>query len=71
MRCDDERDYVLKGSQNGRKLVADHVVGRLGQLLGAPVGDTSFATIPDELIAIEPQLADVGAGICHATLWVP
>jgi hypothetical protein len=71
MRCDDNRDYVLKGSHNGRRLVADHFVGRLGQLMGAPVGQIVFGFIPSELIALEPQLADVGAGICHATLWVP
>jgi len=71
MRCDDNCDYVLKGSHNGRTLVADHVVGRLGQLLGAPVGQVCFAMITAELKAMEPQLSDVGPGVCHATLWVP
>jgi len=71
VRCDDDGDYVLKGSHNGRSLVADHVVGRLGQLLGAPVGQVGFGVIPAELKAIEPQLSDVGTGLCHATRWVP
>ena len=56
VRCDDNSDYMLKGSHNGRSLVSDHVVGRLGQLLGAPVGHVSFAIISAELKAIEPQL---------------
>ena len=43
----------------------------MGQLLGAPVGQTCFSIIPPELKSIEPQLSDVAAGIGHATLWVP
>jgi len=46
-------------------------VGRLGQLLGAAVGQSRFASIRPELKAIELQLSDVSAGICHATNWVP
>lgn len=42
---DDGRTYVVKGSQNKRMIVAEHVVGRLGQLLGAPVGEVAFANI--------------------------
>jgi hypothetical protein len=71
MQCDDGLEYVLKGSHNGRTLIAEHVVARLGQLISAPVGHVSFAVIAPELKAAEPQLADVGTGICHATEWVP
>ena len=69
--CSDGKKYVIKGSHNGRQLVPDHIVGRIGQLLGAPVGEVCFSNIPDELKAVEPQLSDVGSGICHATLWLP
>jgi hypothetical protein len=69
--CDDGARWVIKGSHNGRSLVADNVVGRLGQLLGAPVGDVGFVDIPDALKAIEPLLADVGTGIGHATSFLP
>lgn len=69
--CSDNTKRVIKGVHNGRQLVPDHVVGRLGQLLGAPVGDVGFAIIPDELKRMEPQLHDVGAGLGHSTIWVP
>ncbi len=71
VQCDDGLEYVLKGSHNGRSLVSEHVVGRLGQLIGAPVSAVCFAVITPELKAAEPQLADVGSGICHGTQWVP
>jgi len=45
------------------------VVGRLGQLLGAAVGEVGFVNIPEELRAIEGQLGDVQAGIGHATAY--
>lgn len=69
--CSDGKKYVIKGSHNSRQLVPDHIVGRIGQLLGAPVGEVCFSNIPAELKAVEPQLSDVGSGICHATLWIP
>ncbi len=68
---DDGRTYVVKGSQNRKMIVAEHVVGRLGQLLGAPVGEVAFASIPNELKAIEPNVQHIGGGIAHATLWIP
>ena len=69
--CDDGAIYVIKGAHNGRTLVTEHVVGRLGELMGAPVGEVAFAEITDELRQVEPQLADVSAGLGHATRWVP
>jgi hypothetical protein len=69
--CDDGSVYVIKGAHNMRTLVSEHVVGRLGQLMDAPVGEVCFGEITDEFKAIEPQLGDVAAGIGHATRWVP
>lgn len=69
--CSDKSTRVIKGAHNGRQLVPDHVVGRLGQLIEAPVGITGFAVIPEELKGIEPQLSDVGPGIGHSTIWLP
>jgi hypothetical protein len=35
--CDDNIDYAVKGPQIGRAIVNEHLVARLGILLGAPV----------------------------------
>lgn len=69
--CSDGDSYVIKGSHNGKALVIDHVVGRLGQLMGAPVGVVTFAEIPEPLQQAEPQLQDVASGLGHATRWIP
>ena len=40
--CSDERVYVIKGKPGiERQLVAEHVVGRLAPLIGAPVPEIS------------------------------
>lgn len=68
--CSDGNKYVIKGSHNGRNLVSEHIVGRCGQFLKAPVGEVSLAVIPETLIAIEPNLSDIGSGVGSATLYV-
>lgn len=69
--CSDGKQYVIKGSHNGRQLITDNMIGRLGQLLGAPVGEIGFANIPQDLKNAQPEMADIGIGIGHATVWVP
>jgi hypothetical protein len=74
--CDDGNVYIVKGRQNGRgrelnrALVNDHVVGRLGMLLGAAVADVALVDV-SELAAIEPGMADMMPSVAHATRLVP
>lgn len=69
--CDDLQEYVIKGSQAGRMIFNDHVTAWLGSALGAPVGKPRFVDVPAELIALEPQMAHLAAGVAHGTVWVP
>jgi len=76
LMCDDGRAYVVKsfrvhGVSNGRVIINEQIVGRLGAKLGAPVGEVGFVDIPDELIAVEPDLAHLSTGIAHGSLWIP
>ena len=43
--CADKKDYVIKGKQAGRILVNDHLVGRLGALISAPVGTVCLVNV--------------------------
>jgi HipA-like protein len=70
LSCDDGADYSVKGPQIGRAIVNEHIVARLGILLGAPVPEAEFVCIED-LRAIEPKLAHMGQGLCHGSLWAP
>jgi len=69
--CDDSKEYVVKGSQAGRVIFNDHVVAWLGSVLGAPTGVPRVVGVPAALIALEPQMQHVAAGLAHATLWEP
>jgi len=76
LTCDDGQAYVVKslrvhGISNGRVIVNEQIVGRLGARLGAPVGEVRFVDVPDELIAAEPDLAHLSTGIAHGSLWIP
>jgi hypothetical protein len=71
LRCSDGKDYVVKGKQSGRMIVNDHVVGRLGAELGAPVGYVAVVDVPDTLIKAEPNLQHMTPGLSHATLLIP
>jgi hypothetical protein len=68
--CSDGALYVVKGRQMGRVLVNDHLVARLGELLGAPVTTTALVDIPQALITIEPQVAHIPSGISHGAKWI-
>jgi hypothetical protein len=71
LRCNDAQTYVVKGSQNQKMIVNEHVVGRLGELLGAPVAEVEFVDIPQELRQIEPKLSHIGPSIAHGTRFIP
>jgi hypothetical protein len=57
--------------QGGRVIVTEHIVGRAGALIDAPVCETSLVRIPDELAGWEFRPgATLQAGIAHASLAV-
>lgn len=70
LRCDDGQEYVVKGPQTGRVAVNDQIVGRLGEALGAATGRVGLIDVPAELIAAEPELSHLTAGLCHGSLWI-
>jgi hypothetical protein len=71
LECNDSKIYVVKGRHAGRAIFNDQIIARLGHLLGAPVGQPVFVTIPEELKQIEPQMHDISSGLAHGTLWIP
>jgi hypothetical protein len=70
MGCNDGQDYIVKGRQNERMIVNDRVVGLLGRLLNAPVGQVALVEIPASLIGVEPALSHMPEGVSHGSLSV-
>ncbi len=68
-KCAGNRIFVAKGTRNQKGLIAEHVVARLGQLLGAPVGEVSLVQVPD-ILRTDPTVMAMGAGIAHGTLFI-
>ncbi len=52
-------------------MIADHVVGRAGQLLEAPVPAVAFVDVPAELVAAQPELGNFLPGIAHGSRFIP
>jgi hypothetical protein len=71
VRCDDDHEYVVKGRQVGRALVADQVVGYLGGVIAAPVPPVVLVDVPAELIQAEPAMAHMSPGVGHGCRWMP
>src|SRR5262249_28807405 len=53
-----------------RMMIADHVVGRAGRLLGAPVPDVAFIEVPAELIMAQAEMANLIPGIAHGSRFI-
>ncbi len=69
----DGKTYVVKGQQAGRQIVNDQIVGYLGVLLGAPVGNPCIVEV-DEILTNdpdEPEFAYFQPGLAHATQFIP
>jgi hypothetical protein len=60
--CDDNLEYVVKGSQAGRMIFNDQVVARLGTAMGAPVGSPKLVDVPVDLIHLQPEMAPCRQG---------
>lgn len=71
LSCDDGKSYVVKGRQAGRQIVNDQIVARLGQAMGAPVGEPKIINFPAELINSNRNLSHIPPGTAHGTLWIP
>jgi hypothetical protein len=52
-------------------IVNDQVVGRLGRLLEAPMGEVALVKIPKELVVVERELEHIPPGIAHGCRWIP
>lgn len=52
-------------------IVNEHVVGRLGHALGAPVGAVALVEVPQELISLQPEMQHMPAGVSHGSRWIP
>ncbi len=70
--CDDHRVYVVKGRQDGRPemsrtMIADHIIGRLGAALGAPVPEVRLIEVPAELRTAQAQLQHMASGVAHGS----
>ncbi len=70
LRCNDGKDYVVKGRNAGRQIINEQIVARLGLLLGAPVTDVQFVDLT-KLIEIEKNLAHISYEIAHGSAFVP
>jgi hypothetical protein len=69
--CSDGQRYVVKGRQVMRPLIADHIVGRLAGIIGAPVPEVQLVDVPNELISPSSYLAHFEAGTGHGSVFVP
>jgi hypothetical protein len=52
-------------------LVNDHVVAKIGILLGAPVPLVTVIQVPSELISAEPEMSHMTPGLSHGSRFVP
>lgn len=71
VNCEDGNEYVIKGRQAGRQIVNDQIVARLGEAMGAPVGQPRLVEVSVELVEIEKRLAHIPSGIAHGTKFIP
>ena len=59
--------YVVKGQQAGRMIVNDHIAGRLGLLVGAPVPPVALVEISEGFVKATPEMAHVATGLAHGS----
>jgi hypothetical protein len=71
VKCEDGKEYFIKGQQAGRQIVNDQIVARIGQALGASVGEPSIIEVSRELIEVNPNLSHISPGTAHGTVFIP
>lgn len=68
--CDDGSAYVVKGGQNKRPLIAEHVVALMGLAIGAPVPTVRLVDVPRQLILAGTFLGEFDPGIGNGSRFV-
>lgn len=74
--CEDGGNYVVKALQAnrvaemGRVMVNDQIVARMGQLIDAAVPKVALIDVPAVLIANQPEMSHMLAGIAHGSLFI-
>ncbi len=75
LHCDDGHDYIVKdrlvNAHSPRVVVTEHIVGRLGALLGAPTGTIAYVDVPADLINSQSELTHFTPGPTHGSRCVP
>lgn len=74
LKCDDGNVYVVKSRQPAnpmmhRAIANEQIVGRLGTLIDAPIPSIAQIEIPAPLIANQPEMAHMTAGLAHGSLF--
>jgi hypothetical protein len=62
---------LRKDAQVGQMIFNDHVAGRLGALVGAPVPFIALIEIPQDLIDLNPNMNHFHAGAAHGSRSIP
>lgn len=62
---------MVKGTQAGRVLVNDQIIGYLGQMIEAPVGEVGLVDVSQELIDGSAEMSHMPAGTSHGCFWIP
>jgi hypothetical protein len=65
--CGDGGEYVVKGAHYPRDVINDQIVGRLARVIGAPVPEMRLIDVPAELIAANPDMRHIPAGLAHGS----
>lgn len=68
LACNDGQEYVVKGRHNGKMVANELMVGTLARKLGAPVPDVKLIEVTGELIAVNPEMQHMQAGLGHGSL---
>jgi hypothetical protein len=72
LECEDGLEYVVKGSQGGRSVFNDQVIGKLGISLGVPVCDVISVDISPEFIERnKPAMDHFAPGLAHGCRFIP
>jgi hypothetical protein len=54
----------------GRAMATDHMVGLLGTVMAAPVGEVALVRMSAELIALNPEIQHFKPGVAHGCRWI-
>ncbi len=70
MACSDGHHYVVKWYNPPRMIANDQIIGHLGVTMGAPTPEVALVELAPELLAAEPAIKHMRAGICHGSRFI-